>query len=508
MIELIIDGNSLNINQIVDVSQQRCKVTISKKALNKVDKCRDYVEKLISQKKTVYGLNTGFGKFSTVVIPQDKIAELQENLILSHCTGVGKFLSIPETRASTLLRANVLAKGYSGIKKNTLQTLVDMLNSGVHPCIPEKGSVGASGDLAPLSHLALVLLGKGQAEYQGDILPGGKALELVGLKPIKLSAKEGLALNNGTQIMTAISALNYYKAMIICKTADICAAVSLDALKGTPYAYDELIHQVRPYKGQQTVAQNLRNLVKGSPLRQSHLNCSNVQDPYSLRCVPQVHGAVRDALDYVENTILVEINSATDNPLIFADEDRVISGGNFHGEPIAFVADTLGFTISEIASISERRIEQLCNPSLNRGLNAFLAPRPGLDSGFMIAHVTASSLVSENKILAHPASVDSIPTSANQEDHVSMGTIGALKAREIIDNVFYVLGIELMIALQALELREFPSSKPVEAIREEVRNIVAPLGKDRLINDDINSMKTLIESGKLIEIVNSFEELK
>jgi len=502
-----IDGNSLTLEKIKQVATSIADITLSEDAKERVTKCREYVDKLVEEKKVVYGLTTGFGKFAGINIPQEQLAELQENLILSHATGVGDNFSIPETRAITLLRCNVLAKGFSGVKLTTLETLINMLNSGIHPCIPEKGSVGASGDLAPLSHLALVLIGQGYAEYKGETLTGADALKRAGLEPVKLAAKEGLALNNGTQVMTAIGALTLAKALHLCQVADIAAAVSVDALLGTPNAFHKLIHSVRPHQGQIRVAENLIKLLAGSKIRNSHLACNRVQDPYSLRCVPQVHGAVRDALQYVKKTIDIEINSATDNPLIFRKEGEVISGGNFHGQPVAFACDVLGMTMAEIGSISERRIEQICNPALNRGLNAFLAPRPGLDSGFMIAHVTAASLVSENKCRAHPASIDSIPTSANQEDHVSMGTIGAIKAREIVDNIASILGIELLIALQGLETREISSSPVIEAIREEVRKDVTLLEKDRNINDDILFMKRFVESERIIEITREFIDI-
>jgi len=502
-----LDGNSLTLQDIYEVSYNFAKVELSEECIVKVNKCRVFVEEIIAEGKAVYGLNTGFGKFATIRIPDDQIDELQENLILSHATSVGPLYSIPETRAITLLRINVLAKGHSGIRLSTLQGLIDMLNKGVHACIPEKGSVGASGDLAPLSHLALVLLGKGKAEYKGEFMDGGKAMELAGITPVKLKAKEGLALNNGTQVMTAVGALALMRAENLCKVADICAAMSIDAHKGTTAAFSHLIHQLRPHTGQIAAAENLRNLLANSPLRDSHTDCENVQDAYSIRCSPQVNGAVRNSLDYVRKTIETEINSATDNPLIFPEERQVISGGNFHGEPVAIANDVLGMSVSELGNISDRRVEQMLNPALNRGLKPFLAPRPGVDSGFMIAQLTAASLISENKVLSHPASVDSIPTSANQEDHVSMGTIGANKARTIVDNTCFVLGIELMVATQALDTRELPSSPAIEAVKAQVRKVVAHLEKDRIITDDINNLKLMIDSDLLVKTVEEFLEL-
>jgi len=505
---LKIDGNSLTLESLQQVAGRKVDVALSEKAKEGVKRCREFVDRLVEERKIVYGLTTGFGKFASINIPPEQLAELQENLIISHATGVGDSFSIPETRAITLLRCNVLAKGFSGVRLETLETLIRMLNAGIHPSIPEKGSVGASGDLAPLSHLALVLIGQGSAEYRDEILPGRIAMKRAGLEPVKLAAKEGLALNNGTQVMTAVAALSLTRALHLCQVADITAAVSVDALLGTPNAFHRLIHSVRPHPGQIRVAENMVNLLAGSEIRNSHLSCDRVQDPYSLRCIPQVHGAVRDALQYVTNTIETEINSATDNPLIFRKEGEVISGGNFHGQPVAFACDVLGMTMAEIGSIAERRIEQICNPALNRDLNAFLAPRPGLDSGFMIAHVTAASLVSENKCRAHPASIDSIPTSANQEDHVSMGTIGAVKAREIVNNIAYILGIELLIALQGLETRKISSSPVIEAIREEVRKDVPLLERDRNLNDDILFMKNFVESERIIEITREFTDIK
>ncbi len=501
---ITINGNDLTLENIYSVAVQEEKIKLTSTARDKVIKCREYVEKIISEKRTVYGLTTGFGKFSNIKIPVDQIEELQENLILSHATGVGQILPRAEVRAIMLLRINVLAKGYSGIRLSTLQTLIDMLNKGVHPLIPEKGSVGASGDLAPLSHLALVLIGKGKSEFKGKISSGKIAMEKAGIKPVKLKAKEGLALTNGTQVMTAIAALALIKAEKLCRIADIGASMSIDAVLATPDAFQPLIHRLRPYHGQKISAQNIYNFLDKSELRNSHEFCENVQDAYSLRCTPQVNGAVRDALDYVRNVISIEINSATDNPLIFPDEDKVISGGNFHGEPVAFAADTLGFTVSELGNISDRRAEHLLNPALNRGLKPFLAPRPGLDSGFMIAQLTAASLISENKILAHPASVDSIPTSANQEDHVSMGTIAAVKARNIIENTTYVLSIEILMATQALDNRQQKSSPVIEEIRKEIRKSVPTLSRDREMSQDFEKIKELIESDKLKQIADKF----
>jgi histidine ammonia-lyase len=507
-VSVILTGNDLTLNELSNIVYDREKVELHPDYIKKIVKCRDYVDKIIEEDRVVYGLTTGFGKFANIRISTEHIEELQRNLILSHATGVGEILSIEETRVVMLLRINVLVKGHSGIRLSTLQTLIEMLNKGVHPCIPEKGSVGASGDLAPLSHLALVLLGEGEAEYNGNVVSGSKALELANIKPVVLKAKEGLALNNGTQVMTGVGALNLLRAERLCKVADVVASMSIDALMGTGSAFDALVHNLRPHAGQKESAKNLNSLLKESELNCSHKYCSNVQDAYSLRCTPQVNGAVRDALKYIRNTIEIEMNSATDNPLIFPDEDKVISGGNFHGEPVAFAMDTMAFTVSELANISDRRTEQLLNPALNNDLNPFLAPRPGLDSGFMMTQVTSAALVSENKVLSHPASVDSIPTSANQEDHVSMGTIGAFKARTILDNASVVLAIELMNASQALDYRKIQSSPALEAVKKEVRKIVAHLDRDRIMTDDINNLTQIIDSDIIPNIVDKFIELQ
>ncbi len=493
-----IDGNSLSLEQIEAIAVQRAKIELTDLSIKNVTKCRAYVDKVISSGQIVYGLTTGFGKFSTVTIAKEHIEELQENLIRSHATNVGDPYSIEVTRAILLLRINVLAKGFSGIRIETLNSLVLMLNAGVHPIIPMRGSVGASGDLSPLSHLALVLIGEGEAEYKGEIMHGNTAMQKAGIPIVKLGAKEGLALNNGTQVMAAIGALKLLEAERLCNYADIGAAMSVDALKGTPRAFDELVHKLRPHPGQLASATNIRNLIKDSVLRESHRNCENIQDAYSLRCSAQVHGAVRDAISYVRNVLNVEINSATDNPLIFADEETVISGGNFHGEPLAIALDTLAIAISELASISERRVEQMLNPALNRGLPPFLATRPGIDSGYMIVQLTAASLISENKVLSHPASVDSIPTSANQEDHVSMGSVSAIKLLQVVENVTTVLAIELMIAASAFDFRDHPSSPPLELVRGAIRKIIPALDKDRIMYPDVNNSIALLKSDAIL----------
>lgn len=501
MQRIIIDGNSLTLEDVERVALQGAEIEIGEAALQKVAACRAYVDKVIAEKRVVYGLTTGFGKFSTVTIEAENIAELQLNLIRSHAVSVGDPYSEAQVRAIMLLRINVLAKGHSGIRVETLLTLVEMLNKKVHPVIPKRGSVGASGDLSPLSHLALVLLGEGSAVYEGEVMEGARAMKLAGIKPVTLAAKEGLALNNGTQVMAAIGALGLLQAERLCQQADVIAAASVDALLGTPTAFDPLVHILRAHPGQNKSANNLFNLLQNSPLRESHRNCDNVQDAYSLRCTPQVHGAVRDALAYARGVLEIEINSATDNPLIFPDEDRVISGGNFHGEPLAIALDTIAIAISELASISERRMEQMLNPALNRGLNAFLAKRPGLDSGFMIIQLTAAALVSENKVLAHPASVDSIPTSANQEDHVSMGSVSAIKLLQVLQNVNDVLAIELIINMTALDLRKEKSSPAIENVKSLVRNSIPALEEDRVMQDDIKAASKMIQDAAILKVL-------
>ncbi len=498
MQNIAIDGNSLSLEQVEQIAVKRAPIELTRECITKVEACRAYVDKVIERGDVVYGLTTGFGKFSTVTIPPEHIAELQLNLIRSHATSVGPAYAPEQVRAIMLLRINVLAKGHSGIRLQTLTTLVEMLNRGVHPVIPMRGSVGASGDLSPLSHLALPLIGEGEAEWQGEVLSGAEAMRRAGLEPVKLQAKEGLALNNGTQVMAALGVLSLLEAERFCQYADLAAAASIDALLGTPSAFDPLVHKLRPHPGQTASAANLRRLLEGSQIRSSHQNCGNVQDAYSLRCTPQVHGAVRDALAYARGVLNIEVNSATDNPLIFPEEEKVISGGNFHGEPLAMALDTLALAIAELASISERRVEQLLNPALNRGLNPFLAKRPGIDSGFMIVQLTAAALVSENKVLAHPACVDSIPTSANQEDHVSMGSVSANKLLQVVENVRNVLAIELMIACQALDLRGIPSSEAIERVKSLLRQAVPALEEDRIAYPDVNAAIRLLKSGGIL----------
>jgi histidine ammonia-lyase len=506
MIETItIDGETLSLDAIARfVRHPSTRVALAKDAAERVRRSRAVVDDVLESKQTVYGVNTGFGRLAEKRIGPEQVRELQRNLVLSHSAGVGNALSPNETRLLMLLRANALAKGLSGIKLETLEALLAMLNGGVLPVIPAKGSVGASGDLAPLAHLAAVLIGEGKAVYAGREMSGAAALEKAHLRPVQLEAKEGLSLINGTQLIVAIGCRCVIAARSLLKHADVIAAMSIDALMGTDIAFDDRIHAARPHVGQRTSARNLRRLLAGSPIRESHRgpHCRKVQDAYSLRCAPQVHGAVRDALAYVERTLLIELNSATDNPLVFdGDGGAILSGGNFHGAPCALALDVLAVALAQLGAISERRIERLVNPDYS-GLPPFLSrAAPGLNSGMMIAQVTAAALASENKVLAHPASVDSIPTSAGFEDHVSMGPSAARKAREVVMNVETICAIELMAAAQALEFHAPLHSSPVlEAARAALREFVSRLEADRALSPDIDKTVALVRDGELLRI--------
>ncbi|MBD3168090.1 MAG: histidine ammonia-lyase [candidate division Zixibacteria bacterium] len=464
-----INGNSLNIDDFIKVIYDNEQVKLSPEARKNVKKCNDYLNSIVEKGETVYGINTGFGKLAGVRIDDSKLEELQENLLLSHAVGVGEPLSEEETRGVILLRANCLAKGYSGVREQVIDTLIGMLNAGVHPVIPSRGSVGASGDLAPLAHLALVLIGRGKAKYKNRTLNGATALKKAGLKPLKLGPKEGLALINGTQVMTALGLKSIYLASRLVEWADLIGAAGTDGILGSATIAYTGVSDLRPYRGQRETARNISRYLKNSEINLSHRNCGKVQDNYSFRCMPQVHGAVRNAVDYALNTLTVEANSVTDNPLIFAGSDKVISAGNFHGEPVALVLDYLSMAVAELGNISERRVAALLDPNLS-GLPPFLALESGLNSGFMIFQVTAAALVSENKVLAHPSSVDSIPTSANQEDHVSMGTTSALKLGNILINTSRVLAIEMLSAAQAIDFRRpMKSSNYIEWMVSRVR---------------------------------------
>ena len=498
---VIIDGETLSINHIVSVARDFEKVGFSENSKKKVIKCREFVESLVAGEKVVYGVTTGFGAFDNVFISKEQSDKLQENLILSHSAAVGPPLPEEVVRATMLLRANSLSKGHSGVRVVIIETLIHMLNKGVHPVIPEKGSLGASGDLANLAHMVLVMLGKGEAFYQGERMSGTQAMERAGIITIKLSSKEGLALINGTQVMTAIAALLVHDSQILIKTSEITASMSLEALKGTARAYDEKVGRIRPHNGQITCACNLRRLTADSEIMESHRYDKKVQDAYSLRCIPQIVGASRDALSFVKEKVEIEINSVTDNPLLFPDEDEVISSGNFHGQVMAISLDFLGIALSEVASVCERRIERLVNPQLS-GLPAFLTEKEGLDSGFMVAQYTAAALVSENKVLSHPASVDSIPTSANKEDHVSMGMAAALKARRIFENALYVVAIELLCAAQGLDFRKpLKAGVGAKAAYELVRSRIEHLKEDRILHYDINEARDMVFSGEVLEAI-------
>lgn len=500
MNKVVIDGHHLTIQDVVNVARNGYYVELSDEAKLRVEKARALVDKFVQEERVEYGITTGFGKFAEVVISKEDAKRLQRNLIVSHACAVGDEFDIEIVRAIMLLRANALSKGHSGVRLSTLQTLIDMLNKGVHPVIYEKGSLGASGDLAPLSHMVLVMIGEGEAYYQGERLSGEEALKRAGIEKVELVEKEGLALINGTQVMTAIGALAVYDAINLAKASDIIASMTVEALRGITDAYYHRVHEVRPQIGQLKCARNLLRILEGSSLttRQGELR---VQDAYTLRCIPQIHGASKDAIEYVKRVIEIEINSATDNPLIFEDEMRVISGGNFHGQPVALAMDFLGIAVSELANVSERRIERLVNYQLN-DLPAFLTKKGGLNSGFMIAQYSAASLVSENKVLAHPASVDSIPSSANQEDHVSMGTTAARKARSIIYNVSRVLGIEYLAAAQAIDFRgDFKLGRGTEVAYKLIRKEIEHLDEDRVMYIDINKASRLVDSGTLVKEV-------
>lgn len=499
---IYIDGENLTIEDVVNVARNGSKIELTETAVKRIKKSRKVVDEFVDNGKVVYGITTGFGKFSDVAISKEETKDLQTNLIMSHACGVGQPLDEEIVRAIMLLRINNLSKGFSGIRLSTLRVLIDMVNKGIHPVIPEKGSLGASGDLAPLSHMVLVMLGMGEAIYKGERLSGEEAMRKAEIETIELTSKEGLALINGTQVMTAVGALAVYDSIKVMKMADISAAMTLEALNGITDAFDSRIHAVRPHKGQGDSAANLLKITDKSKMttRQGEIR---VQDAYSLRCTPQIHGGSRDAIEYVMNKVNIEINSVTDNPIIFTDEKDVISSGNFHGQPMALAFDFLGIALAEIANVSERRIERLVNPQLS-GLPAFLTEKGGLHSGFMIAQYSAASLVSENKVMAHPASVDSIPSSANQEDHVSMGTIAARKAREILENTINVLAIEILSAAQAIDFSENKAlGNGTKVAYEIIRKEVAALYEDRVMYIDINKCANLIRKHIIVNEVES-----
>ncbi|HEY1270621.1 MAG TPA: histidine ammonia-lyase [Terriglobales bacterium] len=505
---LHISGNDLTLEAVREVAAERRPVLLVAEARPRVERARALVDALVAGDHVSYAITTGVGKLSDVRSPHDQIRELQVNLLRSHAVGVGDPLSIPETRAMMLLRANSLAKGYSGVRVAVIDTLCEMLNRGVTPYVPSQGSVGASGDLAPLAHLALALIGEGECLEGGNRIPSAEALKRAGIKPLVLEAKESISLINGTQGMLAVGALALLAAETLVRSSDVIAALSLDALRGTDVAFDDRIHRARPHAGQLATAANLRRLLEGSQIRASHKDCSRVQDAYSLRCIPQVHGAVRDTLSHCREVMEIEANSAVDNPLVFVNSSGepsgdVLSGGNFHGEPVAFALDFLGIALTALAGISERRIERLVNPSLNEGLPPFLAHGAGLNSGFMMPQVTAAALVSENKVLAHPASVDSITTSGNKEDYVSMGMTAALKLRRIVENTRNVLAIEAMAAAQAIDfLAPLKTSRRCQAAHAAIRSVSPAMEKDRVMYGDFAKLAELIAGGKLADLLN------
>ncbi len=504
---LHISGNDLTLEEVGEVAYERRPVLLAPDARERVNAARTVVDDLVADNQVSYAITTGVGKLSDVRIAGDQIRELQINLVRSHAVGVGEPLSIPETRAMMLLRANSLSKGFSGVRAAAIDTICELLTRGVTPWVPSQGSVGASGDLAPLAHLALLLVGEGEChDPKGGRMPSATALKAAGIKPLVLEAKEAVSLINGTQAMLAVGTLSLLAADILVDSADVIGAMACDALKGTDAAFDERIHRARPHAGQIATAANLRKLLEGSAIRESHRNCGRVQDAYSLRCMPQVHGAVRDTLAHCRSVFETETNSAVDNPLVFRDpkskdgDADVISGGNFHGEPVAFALDFLGIALTALAGISERRLERMVNPALSEGLPPFLAPGAGLNSGFMMPQVTAAALVSENKVLAHPASVDSITTSGNKEDYVSMGMGAAIKLKKIVENTRNALAIEAMAAAQALDLlAPLKTSKRLQRAHSAIRAVSPMLEKDRVMYQDFARIAETIATGKVAE---------
>ncbi len=501
---LHINGNDLTLEDVREVAVNRRAVLLAPDARELVERARAVVDEIVASNKMAYAITTGVGKLSDVRIAGDQIRELQVNLVRSHAAGVGEPLSVADTRAMMLLRANSLSKGHSGVRTVIVDRLCEMLNRGVTPMVPSQGSVGASGDLAPLAHLALALIGEGECfDEKGARVSSGEALKRAQIKPLVLESKESISLINGTQAMLAVGTLALLAAEALVDTADVLGGLSCDALKGTDTAFDERIHKARPHDGQIKTAANLRHMLEGSQIRESHRACGRVQDAYSLRCIPQVHGAVRDTLAHCREVFETEANSAVDNPLVFITDARnaegeVISGGNFHGEPLAFALDFLAIALSALAGISERRIERLVNPALSEGLPPFLAPGAGLNSGFMLPQVTAAALVSENKVLSHPASVDSITTSGNKEDYVSMGMTAALKLKRVVDNTRNVLAIEAMAVAQALDfLAPMKTSKRGQAAYAAIRSVCPTMEKDRAMYADLARIAELIASGKV-----------
>jgi histidine ammonia-lyase len=495
---LRLTGHGLSIGDVVAVARRNVAVALDRAAERAVADAAKLVAELAHGSAPIYGVNTGFGDLATVRVPTSQLRDLQENLVRSHSVGVGAPLPVDAVRAILLLRANTLASGRSGVRTQTVHLLLDLLNHGVHPVIPKHGSVGASGDLAPLAHAALVLMGEGEAFVDGVRMPGAEALKRKGLSPIELAPKEGVALINGTQVMTAIGCLALYDAEVLAASADVIGAMSAEALRSTDAAWDEALHATRPHPGQQTVAANLRALMNGSPNVASHrLADTRVQDPYSIRCMPQVHGASRDALAYVRRVLEIEVNAVTDNPLVFVEEKRIVSGGNFHGQPVAIALDLATIAVAELADISEARVDRLTNGHTS-GLPAFLTSDPGTNSGFMVAQYTAAALVTENRLRAFPASVESVPTSAGMEDHVSMGTHAAHKLSAVVRNTRDVLAIEALCAAQGLDLLDAKTGAAVEEARRVIREHVPMLERDRVLAPDVAAIADVIGRDLLV----------
>jgi len=490
-------GQPLSLSEIACVAQGDAALQIGASAHGRIRASRQVIEEIVAQGGVVYGVSTGFGKLSDVHVPVGELRQLQLNLVRSHACGIGNPLSAAEVRVMILLRANVLALGLSGIRLEVIELLCELNNRGIVPVVPEKGSVGASGDLAPLAHLSLTLIGEGEAFYKGERLPSSNALKKAGLRPVVLEAKEGLALLNGTQAMHAVGGLALFRAKRLARVADVVGTMTLEALKGTPTAFDSRIQKARPHPGQEAVAKHLRHLLRDSEIRQSHLvNDPRVQDAYSLRCMPQVHGAIRGALEHCEEVLEIESASATDNPLVFAESGDVLSGGNFHGAPLALALDYAAIAVTDLMSISERRTDRLVNPDTSEGLPPFLAPHAGTHSGFMILHVAAVALLTEAKVLAHPASIDNLPTSGGKEDHVSMGMTAALKLRAIVENAEHVLAIELLAAAEGLEFRHpLKAGIGVEEAYARLRKISAAVDTDRSMSSDIALVAAAIREG-------------
>ncbi len=502
--EIIVDGHGLTVKDIYNVAYAKkgeLTLKLSDISRQSVLNAKDYVTKIVEKGEPVYGINTGFGALSSVHIKKEDLSTLQVNLIRSHCTGVGSPFSREITRAIMLLRANCLASGFSGVSLSAIELILKFINHDITPVVPEKGSVGASGDLAPLSHIALALIGEGEVIYDGKLVRSDFAIRDIGEEPVVLGPKDGLALINGTAVMAALGALAVHRAERLVKLADIAAACTVDGVRGTSNAYDHKIHGLKPHPGQLASSINLNKLLDDSDILKSHPECGKVQDPYSLRCVPQVHGASRQTLAHTRDVITLELNAVTDNPLIFIGEDEVISGGNFHGEAISMAMDYLAIGLAELCNISERRVEKMMNPTFS-DLPAFLTPNSGLNSGLMIAHVTAAALTSENKFLCHPASVDSVPTSTDKEDHVSMGVTAGRKLHEVLTNLTTCLAIEFLCNTQALEFhRPLKSSPAIEAVFDHIRKTVPKIEDDRVFYKDINSIESLINNNELLSKV-------